>query len=343
MHRQLFLVFEQPTQRPVQRIHLMTKPKLLMTCPGFPEIIGQLSQYFEFEPNQDEEVFTEDQLIAALQDKQAVFTAGNARFTQRVIQQAPQLRIISAMTAGYDNIDIAACTNSGIVVTNTPDALNETTADFAWALLLAAARRVTEAEHSVRAGQWSKWGLRRFLGADVHGKTLGILGMGRIGQAIARRSMGFDMDVLYHNRSRLTAGQEAYANNATYVSKAELLSRADHLILMVPYSPETRHCMGAEEFAQMRPSAILVNTARGGVVDDVALIAALRNRQIAGAGLDVFENEPNFHPDFLTLSNVVLTPHIASASEPTRRAMQQCAVDNLMHFFEHGAAINLVK
>jgi glyoxylate reductase len=321
----------------------MTKPKLLMTCPGFPGIIEQLTQYFELESNQDEQVFIEDQLIEQLQNKQAVFTAGNARFNHHVVQHAPHLRIISAMTAGYDNIDIAACTKQGIVVTNTPDALNQTTADFAWALLLATARRVTEAEQSVRAGQWTKWGLRRFLGADVHGKTLGIFGMGRIGQAIARRSMGFDMQVLYHNRSRLTPEQEAYANNATYVSKAELLNRADHLILMMPYSTETYHCMGAEEFAQMRPGAILINTARGGVVDDVALIAALRTKQIAAAGLDVFENEPHFHPDFLTLSNVVLTPHIASASEPTRRAMQQCAVDNLIHFFEHGEAINLVK
>jgi glyoxylate reductase len=167
--------------------------------------------------------------------------------------------------------------------------------------------------------------------------------MGRIGQAIARRSMGFDMQVLYHNRSRISAEQEAAANNASYVSKQELLNRADHLILMLPYTEATRHCMGADEFAQMRPGAILINTARGGVVDDAALIAALKNGQIAGAGLDVFENEPHFNPEWLTLSNVVLTPHIASASESTRRAMQQCAVNNLIQFHLCGEVLNLVK
>jgi glyoxylate reductase len=235
------------------------------------------------------------------------------------------------------------CVKQGIAVSNSPDVITQTTADFAWALLLATARRVTESEHWLRAGQWDKWQLKGFLGADVHGKTLGILGMGRIGQAIARRAMGFDMQVLYHNRSRLTPEQEARANNARYVTKAELLKESDHLILMLPFTESTHHAIGAAELAQMRPHATLINTARGGVVDDVALIAALRSRQIAAAGLDVFENEPRLHPDFLTLQNVVLTPHIASASEATRRAMQQCAVNNLIHFIEHGAVINSVK
>jgi len=177
----------------------------------------------------------------------------------------------------------------------------------------------------------------------VHGKTLGILGMGNIGQAIARRSMGFDMQVLYHNRTRLTPLQETFANQATYVSKEALLCRSDFLVLMLPFSPATRHCMGTEEFAQMRPGSILINAARGGVVDDAALIAALKNGPVAAAGLDVFENEPRFNPDWLTLPNVVLTPHIASASEPTRRAMQQCAADNLIRFVESGEVLNLVK
>jgi glyoxylate/hydroxypyruvate/2-ketogluconate reductase len=321
----------------------MSKPELLMTCPAFPGIIEQLAPYFDVEATPDEMRYSEAQLIDRLAGKQAVFTAGNARFTANVLQQAPQLKVISAMTVGYDNIDLAQCAKQGIVVSNAPDVITQTTADFAWALLLATARRVTESEHWLRTGQWDKWQLKGFLGAEVHGKTLGILGMGRIGQAIARRSMGFDMQVLYHNRSRLTVEQEARANHARYVGKEQLLQQSDHLILMLPFTEETRHAMGAAEFRQMQPHATLINTARGGVVDDVALISALRNKQIAAAGLDVFENEPRLHPDFLTLSNVVLTPHIASASEPTRRAMQQCAVNNLIHFNDHGAVINLVQ
>lgn len=321
----------------------MRKPKLLMTCPAFPGIVEQLTEHFEVETFAEELPISEELLINKLQHIQAVFTAGNARFTSYVLQHAPQLRAICAMTVGHDNIDLVECRARGIVISNVPEVLTQTTADFAWALLLATARRVTESERWLRAGHWDKWQLRGFLGADVHGKTLGILGMGRIGQAIARRSMGFDMQVLYHNRSRLTPDQELQANHARFVSKAELLQQADHLILMLPFSAATRHAMGAEEFAQMRPSATLINTARGGVVDDVALIAALRNKQIAAAGLDVFENEPHLHPDFLTLPNVVLTPHIASASEPTRHAMQQCAIDNLLHFIQYGDVINSVK
>jgi glyoxylate/hydroxypyruvate/2-ketogluconate reductase len=321
----------------------MSKPKLLMTCPAFPGIVEQLAVHFEVEATEEELRFTEELLIDKLQNCQAVFTAGNARFTSHVLQNVPQLRAICAMTVGYDNIDLVECRARGILISNVPDVLTQTTADFAWALLLATARRVTESERWLRAGHWDKWQLRGFLGADVHGKTLGILGMGRIGQAIARRSMGFDMQVLYHNRSRLAPEQEVQANHARFVSKSELLQQADHLILMLPFSDVTRHAMAADEFAQMRPSATLINTARGGVVDDVALIAALRNKQIAAAGLDVFENEPRLHPDFLTLPNVVLTPHIASASEPTRHAMQQCAVDNLLHFIQRGDVINSVK
>jgi glyoxylate reductase len=189
---------------------------------------------------------------------------------------------------------------------------------------------VTEAERWLRAGHWKKWSYDAFLGADVHGATLGIIGMGRIGQAIARRSLGFDMRVLYHNRSRLSPALEAQANHAQYASKEDVLRQADHLVLVLPYAPQSHHTIGAAELALMKPGATLINLARGGIVDDLALIAALRARRIAAAGLDVFENEPALHPDFLSLSNVVLTPHIASASEPTRRAMADCAADNLI-------------
>jgi glyoxylate reductase len=247
------------------------------------------------------------------------------------------------MAVGYDNVDLVACTAQGILVSNTPDVLNETTADFGWALLMATARRVTESEHWLRAGYWDKWRYDYFLGADIHGSTLGIIGMGRIGQAIARRSMGFDMQVLYHNRTRLTPEQEVHANNAHYVSKETLLSTADHVMLVLPYSASTRHTIDKTELALMKPTATLVNVARGGIVNDLALIDALRSKAIAAAGLDVFENEPKFHPDFLKLENVVLTPHIASASESTRRAMANCAADNLIAALQNQRPPNLLN
>jgi gluconate 2-dehydrogenase len=260
-----------------------------------------------------------------------------------LLTQLPMLKAVANMAVGYDNVDLVACTARGILVSNTPNVLNETTADFGWALLMATARRVTESEHWLRAGLWDKWRYDYFLGADIHGSTLGIIGMGRIGQAIARRSMGFDMQVLYHNRTRLTPEQEARANNAHYVSKEALLSEADHVMLVLPYSATTRHTIDKAELALMKPTAILVNVARGGIVNDVALIDALRSKAIAAAGLDVFENEPKFHPDFLTLNNVVLTPHIASASESTRRAMANCAADNLIAALQNKRPPNLLN
>ena len=211
--------------------------------------------------------------------------------------------------------------------------LTETTADFGFALLLATARRVCEGERFLRAGQWQRWRYDMLAGSDVYGSTLGIIGMGRIGQAIARRAaLGFGMQVLYHNRSRLPADTES-ALGARWVDKAKLLAQADHVMLVVPYSPQTHHLVGATELAQMKPSATLVNIARGGVVDDAALAQALVAGRIAAAGLDVFEGEPAVHPALLQAPNAVLTPHIASASIPTRRAMANLAADNLIAFF----------
>lgn len=319
------------------------KPAILIARAIFPEVITRLSEYFEVESNQADIIFTPPELLAKLQGKQGVLCTASARLNAEVLGQLPALKMVANMAVGYDNLDLPACTAHGVMASNTPDVLNETTADFAWALLMATARRVTESEHWLRAGKWNKWCYDAFLGADIHGATLGIIGMGRIGQAIARRSMGFDMRVVYHNRSRLTASQEAHANNAVYVGKEELLKTADHLILVLPYSPETHHTIGVAELSMMKPSATLVNLARGGIVDDVALIAALRQHTIAAAGLDVFENEPQFHPDFLTLKNVVLTPHIASASEATRRAMANCAADNLIAGLSHQRPPNLLN
>jgi len=306
------------------------RQKILIAKAIFPDVVARLAQQFDVESNQEDRLFSPDELLAKLRDKDGLYVTPSTRIDAAVIAANPQLKAICNIAVGYNNIDLDAASRAGIMVTNTPDVLNETTADFSWALLMATARRITESEHWLRAGHWDKWRYDSFLGADLHGATLGILGMGRIGQAIARRSLGFDMRVLYHNRSRLPAEREAHANHAQFVSKEELLRSADHVVLVLPYSAETHHSIGAAELALMKPTATLVNVARGGIVDDVALIAALRDKRIAAAGLDVFENEPRFHPDFLSLSNVVLTPHIASASEATRRAMPNCAADNLI-------------
>jgi glyoxylate reductase len=306
------------------------KPTVLVTRAVFPEVIELLSQHFDVESNQADEVYGEDELKRRLQGKVGLFSNPTDRVSADVIRSVPGLKAVCNMAVGYNNIDVAAATEAGIMVTNTPDVLNETTADLGWALLMAAARRVTESEHYLRAGLWKKWSYDGFLGADIHGSTVGVIGMGRIGQAIARRSIGFDMQVVYHNRSRLTPEQEAYANHARYLGKEELLRTADHVVLVLPYSPASHHTIGAAELALMKPTATLVNIARGGIVDDAALIDALKRGTIAAAGIDVFENEPAFNPGFLELTNVALTPHIGSASRPTRMAMATTAARNLI-------------
>ena len=311
----------------------MRKPKILMARAVFPEVIARLEAYFEVESNQADETWSKTQLIERLQGKAGAFTTGSDRIDAEVLAACPQLKICANMAVGYNNFDLAAMTAAGVLATNAPDVLTETTADFGFALLMATARRITESEHYLRAGNWKKWSYDMFAGSDIHGATLGILGMGRIGQGIAKRGAhGFGMNVIYHNRSRLDAALETECK-ARYVSKEELLKTADHLVLVLPYSPASHHTIGAAELAQMKPTATLVNIARGGIVDDAALAAALRNQTIAAAGLDVFEGEPSVHPDLLTVPNVVLTPHIASATLPTRLAMASLAASNLIAFF----------
>jgi glyoxylate reductase len=317
-------------QKIYQNRKLPMKPAILIARAVFPEVVERLSEHFDVESNQDDTIFSADELAAKLQNKAGVLSTASARFDAALLDRVPGLKMVANMAVGYDNIDLAACSARGVMASNTPDVLNETTADFGWALLMASARRVTESEHWLRAGKWNRWRYDYFLGADLHGSTLGVIGMGRIGQAIARRSMGFDMQVIYHNRSRLSSELESRANNARYVEKEELLRTADHVVLVLPYSPQSRHTIGKAELEMMKPTATLVNLARGGIVDDAALIEALKEKRIAGAGLDVFENEPKFNPGFLELENVVLTPHIASASEATRKAMAHRAADNLI-------------
>ncbi|MCZ8292168.1 MAG: D-glycerate dehydrogenase [Hylemonella sp.] len=315
------------------------KPKILVARAVFPETIAYLSQHFDVETNPSDEAWTGEQLIEHLRDKDGAFTTGSVRIDAEVLTACPKLRICANMAVGYNNFDIDAMTAHGVLGTNTPDVLTETTADFGFALVMATARRITESEHYLRAGLWTKWSYDMFAGSDIHGATLGILGMGRIGQGIAKRgALGFGMNVIYHNRSRLDAATEAECK-ARYVSKEELLKTADHLVLVLPYSAASHHAIGAAELAQMKPTATLVNIARGGIVDDAALAQALRDKRIAAAGLDVFEGEPKVHPDLLTVPNVVLTPHIASSSVPTRKAMAKLAADNLIEFFSKGKGL----
>ncbi len=308
----------------------MAKLKVLIARAVFPEIIAKLQQQFEVVSNPRDELWSKAQLIDKLQGCQGVLTTGGERIDAALLAACPDLKICANMAVGYNNFDVPAMTAARVQATNAPDVLTESTADFGFALLMATARRISESEHFLRAGHWTKWSYDMFAGSDIHGSTLGILGMGRIGQGIAKRGAhGFGMKVTYHNRSRLSQELEAQCK-ATYVSKQELLQTADHVMVVVPYSAESHHTIGATELALMKPTATLINIARGGIVDDAALAAALRDKRIAAAGLDVFEGEPKVHPDLLTVPNVVLTPHIASATLPTRLAMANLAADNLI-------------
>ena len=312
------------------------RPHVLIARAVFPEVVDKLRQHFEVEANAADDIWPREELIRRLQGKQGVFTTGGERIDAELLAACPGLKICANMAVGYNNFDVPAMTAAGVLATNAPGVLTETTADMGFALLMAAARRVAEGEHYLRARKWDRWAYDMLIGQDVHGSTLGIIGMGRIGQAIARRgALGFGMKVIYHNRSRLSPEREAECE-ARYVDKEELLRTADHLVLVVPYSAASHHAIGAAELALMKRTACLVNIARGGIVDDAALAVALREKRIAAAGLDVFEGEPKVHPDLLTVPNVVLTPHIASATIPTRMAMANLAADNLIGFLTQG-------
>ena len=300
----------------------------------FPEVVESLSRRFEVEHNAEDRPWPLEELARRAEAADAIMSTVMDRVDDAVMARAPRLKVVSNIAVGYNNVDVPAATRRGIRVTNTPGVLDDTTADLTWALLMAAARRIAEGDAHVRAGEWRvAFGMHNFLGADVHHATLGIIGMGRIGQAVARRARGFDMRVLYYNRSRLPEAEEA-ALGVTWVERDRLLGESDFVVVMVPYSPATHHLIGAAENAKMKPTAILVNSARGGIVDDAALAEALKARRIAGAGLDVFEGEPRVHAAYLPLRNVVMTPHVGSASRGTRLKMCQTAAANLTAVLE---------
>lgn len=307
----------------------MQKPKILVARAIFPEALAKLEESFDVRSNQDDRIFSPEELQNELSGVVGALVAGSERIDANALAHAKDLKIVANISVGYNNFDVPAITAAGVMATNTPDVLTDTTADFGFALLMATARRITESEHWVRAGHWDKWSIvNNPLGMDLHHSTVGIIGMGRIGQGIAKRALGFGMNVIYHNRSHLSDADEK-ACGAKYVSKEELLRTADHVVLVLPYSAESHHTIGAKEIALMKPTATLINIARGGIVDDAALAQALKEKRIFAAGLDVFEGEPKVHPELLKLGNVVLAPHIASATEKTRRAMVDLAVDNL--------------
>ena len=305
------------------------KPRIVVTREVFDETLAYLSQHLDVDANQADVAYTPEVLAQKLTGRDGVMCALTDRIDAALIAHCANLKVVANIAVGYNNIDVPACTARGIKVTNTPGVLDDSTADLAFALMLATARRITEVESTIRKGEWTGWKLKQWLGMDVHHATLGIIGMGRIGQAIARRAAGFDMKVIYHNRKRAAAEIEARLN-ARYAGMDELLTQADFIILQMPYSPDTHHLIGAAQLKKMKPSAILINSTRGGVVDDAALIEALKNGTIRAAGLDVFENEPRLNPEFLELKNVVLVPHIGSSTEATRRAMAMTAAQNLV-------------
>jgi gluconate 2-dehydrogenase len=308
--------------------------KVVVTRGIFPEVVESLRKGFEVVHNDDDRPWTPGELAERLEGAAGAMATVMDKFDEPMLARCPALKVISNIAVGYNNIDVPACTRRGIRVTNTPGVLDNTTADLTWSLLMAAARRIAEADAYVRRGDWKiAFGVQYFLGQDIHHATLGIIGMGRIGQAVARRARGFDMRVVYNNRSRLDEATEK-ALGATFVDRDTLLAQADFVVVMAPYSPATHHLVGAAEIAKMKPTAILVNSARGGVVDDAALVAALKEKRIAGAGLDVFEGEPKLHPEYVKLANVVLTPHIGSASRATRIVMCNTAAANMTAVLE---------
>lgn len=305
------------------------RDKVLVTRPLFTDVVDRLREYFDVTVNEGPR-YTPEQLHAALHGVSGAIVAGGEKIDDRVLQGHTGLKAICVSAAGYNNVDVAALTRAGIIGANSPGPADETVADFAWGLMIATARRMVEAAFWVEQGQWKATAMAsRFFGANLCDKTLGILGMGRIGQAIARRAVGFRMNVLYHNRRRLDAAIENECR-AAYRKREDLLREADFVVLAMPYSPENHHLIGPQQLRSMKPTAMLFNIARGGLIDETALAQALLEKTLAGAGLDVFEAEPAIDPGLRGLPNVVLTPHIAGGTEEAQHGLAAMAADNLV-------------
>jgi glyoxylate reductase len=324
-----------------QPSHELRRPKVLITRPIQQSVIDHISAHCDVQVHSEDEPMPPALLAAAVGDVDGVMPAG-VPISKEIIDAAPRLRVVSNIAVGYDNIDVEACNRRRILVTNTPDVLTEATADLTFALILAAGRRVAEGDRYVRSGHWTRWQWNCLWGTEMHGKTLGLYGFGRIAQATARRGRGFSMRILYHARHRVSANVEKeFAEE--FADRETLLRQSDFLSLHVPLTPETLHAMGASEFALMKPSAFLINAARGPIVDEEALVQALQSGRLAGAGLDVFENEPRVHPALVAMDNLTLLPHVGSATAETRLRMARLASENLLAALRGERPRNLVN
>jgi glyoxylate reductase len=309
----------------------MPKPKVFCTHALFDEARKILDANCDIQYWTESERPPREELLRRVKDREGLICLLTEKINEELLRAAPKLRIVSNVAVGFDNIDVDACTKRGVVATNTPGVLDETTADFAWTLLLAVARRLSEGEALARSGNWKGWNLDQLCGADIWGKTLGIVGFGRIGRAVARRALGFQMKVIYTDAIRAPEDVEKSVN-AEFRDMNALLAESDFISLHVPLLPDTRALFDGPKFYRMKPTAFLINTSRGPVVDEAALVAALENKKIAGAALDVYENEPFIHPG-LKRPNVVLAPHLASASVETRSKMSTMAANNVIALF----------
>ncbi|MCG8653166.1 MAG: D-glycerate dehydrogenase [Pirellulales bacterium] len=304
-------------------------PRVFLTRELPPESMRLLRENCLLTVNPHDRVLTKDELIAGTMACDGLLCLLNDTIDADVIRANPDLRVIANFAVGFNNIDVASATSAGIPVTNTPGVLTDATADMAWALLMAAGRRVAEGDRFVRTQTWQGWGPLQYLGTDVTGTTLGLVGMGRIGRAMVRRARGFDMKVVYWNRTRLDSDDEN-ALGVEYLDLEELLGQSDYVSLHVALNDETRHLIAAEQLRLMKTTAILINTARGAVVDEKALVQGLMGKQIAAAGLDVYENEPLLEPELYQLDNVVVAPHLGSATYGTRTKMGNMAARNCL-------------
>jgi glyoxylate reductase len=319
----------------------MARAKVLATRPLFPAAQKILDGICEVDYWTKPERIPKDELFRRIADKEGLLCLLTEKVDAELLAAAPKLRIAANVAVGYDNITVADCTKRGVAATNTPGVLDETTADFAWTLLMAVARRLGEGEALARSGKWTGWDLNQLVGADVWGKTLGLIGFGRIGRAVARRSSGFQMKVIYYDSVRVPLDVER-GFHAEYRELRALLAEADFVSVHVPLLPETRGLFNAKTFSQMKPTAFLINTSRGPVVDEAALVEALEQKQIAGAALDVYEKEPQIHVG-LKRPNVVLAPHIASASLETRTKMACMAADNVVAMLQGRRPPNILN
>ena len=318
------------------------KKKVLVTRAVFDETLAYLSQHFDVTSNQADAQYSPGELAAKLQGADAALITTTERVDDALLSRCPGLKAVCSVSVGYNHIDLAACTRRGVMATNTPGVLTDSVADYAVCLTLATCRRVTESEAMLRRGEWRGTHLKELLGRDLHHATVGICGFGRIGQVIASRLRGFETNVLYCDQIR-AAPEVERALNAVFTAKDDLLRRSDIVILILPYTEQTHHFIGSRELGLMKGTAVLINVARGGIVDDAALVEALKGRRIWAAGLDVYENEPQLNPGLHALTNVVLSPHIASASEATRQAMAMTAARNCVAALTTGNAPNLLN